>query len=186
MLYDVFICHAGEDKDDLVRPLARLLREARVEVWFDEFELRVGDSLRRAIDRGLSQSRFGVVVLSPAFLGKGWPQWELDGLLQRDLSQSGPLILPVWHHLGHDEVLAYSPPLADKVAVSSALGPQHVATALLNVIRPEGSTLLIARDLLMAQGVRPPIVTDDWWLDVVEYAGSRVGYEFSQVPRSHA
>lgn len=64
MLYDVFICHASEDKEDFVRPLAEALRQENVEVWYDEFTLRLGDSIRRSIDKGLKQSRFGLVVLS--------------------------------------------------------------------------------------------------------------------------
>ena len=71
--YDVFISHAGEDKADVVRPLAEALRERGLAVWYDEFELRIGDSLRRKIDQGIRSSRFGVVVLSPSFFGKGWP-----------------------------------------------------------------------------------------------------------------
>lgn len=59
--------HASEDKAALARPLAERLRAEHVEVWYDEFSLSVGDSLRRSIDRGLSQSRFGIVVLSPSF-----------------------------------------------------------------------------------------------------------------------
>jgi TIR domain len=66
--FDVFICHAGEDKLDVVRPLAIALRERELIPWFDEFELRIGDSLRRSIDHGLANSRFGIVVLSPSFL----------------------------------------------------------------------------------------------------------------------
>ena len=51
-LHDVFICHASEDKDAFVRALAEALRSHHVEVWYDEFALDVGDSLREAIDRG--------------------------------------------------------------------------------------------------------------------------------------
>src|ERR1044072_7247672 len=86
MLFDLFICHASEDKDDFVRPLAQALQDEHVEVWFDEFTLTLGDSIRRAIDKGLSQSRFGAVVLSPAFFSKNWPQCELNGLIERELS----------------------------------------------------------------------------------------------------
>ena len=70
MLYDVFICHASEDKEAFVRPLAAILQESHLEVWYDEFALSVGDSVRRAIDRGLAQSRYGIVVLSPSFFAK--------------------------------------------------------------------------------------------------------------------
>ena len=52
--YDVFISHASEDKDEIVRPLANALRSEGLEVWYDEFSLRIGDSLRRKIDHGLA------------------------------------------------------------------------------------------------------------------------------------
>ena len=66
MLYDVFICHASADKAAFVRPLVEVLRDQQVEVWYDEKSIKLGDSLRRAIDKGLSKSRFGIVVLSKA------------------------------------------------------------------------------------------------------------------------
>ena len=81
--YDVFISHASEDKEGVVRPLAHVLRRGGLKVWYDEFELRIGDSLRRKIDMGLARSRFGVVVLSRSFFGKGWTNYELDGLVTR-------------------------------------------------------------------------------------------------------
>src|SRR5207302_11498914 len=104
MLFDAFISHASEDKSDFVRPLAERLREEHIEVWYDEFSLRLGDSLRRSIDRGLAQSRFGIVVLSRRFFEKGWPQWELDGLVARDIEARG-MILPVWHGVTRQDVL---------------------------------------------------------------------------------
>lgn len=166
MLHDVFISHASEDKDSLVRSLAELLRDQHIEVWYDEFSLKVGDSLRRSIDQGLSQSRFGIVVLSPNFFKKQWSQWELDGLVARQNSGGTEVILPVWHQVGRDDVLNFSPSLADKVAVNSSLGLDEVARRLAAVIRPHGSTLVIAREHLIDYGWTPPVISDDWWLDV--------------------
>lgn len=171
VLFDAFISHASEDKDDFVRPLAERLRDEHIEVWYDEFSLRVGDSLRRSIDKGLTRSRFGVVVLSPSFFDKSWPQWELDGLVARDMEERG-ILLPVWHGVTRADVLAYSPPLADKLAASSANGLEQVVRQLCDVIRPEGSTLVIARDHLIEIGYAPPVVTDDWWLDVAAVSES--------------
>jgi hypothetical protein len=166
VLFDAFICHASEDKDAFVRPLAERLTQQRVEVWYDEFSLGVGDSLRRSIDRGLRQSRFGIVVLSPALFSKQWSQWELDGLVSRENSGEETVILPVWHGVRRDDVLAYSPPLADRVAASGDAGLDEVVRRLVAVIHPQGSTLVIARDHLLQAGCNPPVVTDDWWLDV--------------------
>lgn len=77
--YDAFISHATEDKESVVKPLAKQLDRMGYRVWYDEFELTVGDSLRQSIDRGLGTSRYGVVVLSQAFFAKNWPQYELNG-----------------------------------------------------------------------------------------------------------
>ena len=90
--FDVFISHASEDKDDVVRPLAHALKESGLTVWYDEFELRLGDSLRRKIDKGLASSSFGVVVLSRAFFGKGWTNYELDGLVTKSMTGEQTLL----------------------------------------------------------------------------------------------
>jgi hypothetical protein len=117
--FDVFISHATEDKNAVVRPLAHELQERGLEVWYDEFELRVGDSLRRKIDSGIARSRFGIVVLSHAFFAKSWPQYELDGLVTMAVSGK-QVILPLWHEISKDEVMRQSPSLADKVALRTS------------------------------------------------------------------
>lgn len=116
--YDVFICHASEDKDGFVRPFAEKLVEAGVRPFYDEMTLIWGDSLRRRIDQGLARSRFGVVVLSKSFFAKEWPQRELDGLVQLEM-QGKARILPIWHEISKDEVTRFSPMLADKLALST-------------------------------------------------------------------
>jgi hypothetical protein len=168
LLHDVFICHASEDKDEFVRPLAEALRARHLHVWYDEFTLTVGDSLREAIDRGLVHSRFGIVVISPSFFQKRWPQRELNGLVAREVAEERRLVLPVWHGVDRDEILKHSPPLADVLAVSSARGMDAVVGELLKTLRPEESPLIVARDFLIGKGLSPPIVTDEWWLDIVE------------------
>jgi hypothetical protein len=131
--YDVFISHASEDKEAFVRPLAQHLSDQGVNVWYDEFELKPGAKLSRSIDRGLSDSRHGVVVLSPSFFGKGWPERELGGLVARDIDTPG-VIIPIWHEITKADVLSYSAPLADIIALSSALGAEVVAGKLSDVV----------------------------------------------------
>jgi len=114
--YDVFLCHASDDKDEIVRPLASALRDKNLAVWYDEFELKIGDNLRRKIDAGLIRSRFGVVVLSPAFFAKGWRQYELDGLVTMEVRGDRQVILPIWHKVTQSDVMGYSPSLAAKLA----------------------------------------------------------------------
>lgn len=105
-----------------------------VRFWYDEFELRVGDSLRRSIDRGLASSQHGVVVLSRSFFRKNWPQRELDGLVALEVAEKSA-ILPVGHRVTKNEVLSYSPTLADKVAVSTVgKSVRRIATAIAEAI----------------------------------------------------
>ena len=133
--HDVFISHASEDKDEVVRPLAEALRTGGLDVWYDEFTLKIGDSLRRKVDRGLSNSRFGVVVLSQAFFGKGWPEYELDGLVSRSVSGE-QVLLPVWHNVSKREVMHYSSSLADKLARSTGTHTvEEIAAEIIEVIR---------------------------------------------------
>ncbi|MET4615488.1 transcriptional regulator with XRE-family HTH domain [Stenotrophomonas sp. 2619] len=116
--FDVFISHASEDKDAIVRTLANCLISKGLKVWYDEMTLRIGDSLRQKIDKGLASSRVGLVVLSPAFIRKGWTNHELDGIVTRSLSGE-QVLLPIWHQITKQEVMDFSPSLADKVARST-------------------------------------------------------------------
>lgn len=132
--YDVFISHASEDKDSVVRPLAIALRSHNLKVWYDEFELRIGDSLRRKIDEGLAKSRFGIVVISRHFISKGWTNYELDGLITRAVS-GDQILLPIWHEITKQEVVDYSPSLADKLARNTATNTiDEIADEIASVI----------------------------------------------------
>lgn len=117
-LHDFFISHASEDKEAFVRALAEALQDRGAKVWYDEFTLQIGDSLRRTIDRGLRNSRFGIVVLSEYFFAKEWPQRELDGLVALE-TQGQTRILPIWHKVTKDDVAHFSPTLADKVGLNT-------------------------------------------------------------------
>lgn len=163
-----FICHASEDKAAIAAPLAEALREQHVDVWYDAFKLKVGDSLREKIDEGLAEADFGIVIVSPAFFTKRWTKRELNGLVAREMAGTRSIVLPVWHEIDHDQVVRHSPPLADVFACNSADGLAAVVEQLLKTIRPIESPLVVARQLLEALGVSTPSVADDWWLDISE------------------
>lgn len=134
-VWDVFISHASEDKETFVRPLVEALRGHGLSVWFDEATLKVGDGLRRSIEKGLAKSQYGIVVISKAFLSKEWPQRELDGLISRE-EDGTKVVLPVWHGITVNEVRRRSPMLADRLAVQSSKGVRAVVDEILQVIRP--------------------------------------------------
>jgi hypothetical protein len=137
--FDLFISHASEDKAELVYPLATALLAAGLRVWYDEFSLRLGDNLRQSIDKGLAQARYGVIVLSKAFFQKQWPQWELDGLLQRQLD-GRKVILPVWHQVKAAGVRRYSLSLANLKGVTTDGGLGPVIDQILDAVTPYAST----------------------------------------------
>lgn len=139
-IHDVFISHASEDKDDFVRSLANALINEGLNVWYDEMTLRIGDSLRQKIDKGLASSRVGLVVLSPSFISKGWTNYELDGIVTRAVSGE-QILLPIWHNITKQQVIEFSPSLADKVARSTATHTiDEIAYEIADLIRSKVSS----------------------------------------------
>lgn len=132
--YDVFISHASEDKDEVVRPLVYALQGEGLTVWYDEFEMKIGDSLRRKIDKGLVNSKFGIVVLSKDFIKKGWTNYELDGIISKAITGE-QVVLPIWHNITKKEVIDFSPSLADKLARNtSAYTVEEIAIEITELI----------------------------------------------------
>lgn len=132
--YDVFISHASEDKEEVVRPLVYALQKEGLTVWYDEFEMKIGDSLRRKIDKGLVNSKFGIVVLSKDFIKKGWTNYELDGIISKAVTGE-QVVLPIWHNITKKEVIDFSPSLSDKLARNtSAYTVEEIATEIAELI----------------------------------------------------
>jgi hypothetical protein len=130
-----FICHDSRDKDSIAEPIAVQLQRLMCPVWYDQFSLRVGDSLRESIERGLKESSKCILVLTRNFLGnEGWTKREYDSIFTRELVEKQKVILPVWDGILPEDVYRYSPILADRVAVQWSLGAEEVARRLLNAI----------------------------------------------------
>lgn len=132
--YDVFISHASEDKESFTDELCKELTDAGVKVWYDAISMTWGDSLRSKIDSGLKKSKYGLVIISKDYIKKGWTQYELDGLFQREMT-GGKIILPIWHNITKKEVEAFSPTLAGRLALSTALmTPSEIAIELTKIL----------------------------------------------------
>ncbi len=154
--WDVFISHAWEDKEEIARPLAEALLAAGLQVWFDEFSLKLGDSLRRSIEWGIRESRYGVVILSPSFFAKEWPKKELDALTAREL-EAEKVILPIWHNVSHPEVARFSPGLADRLAVPSSIGLESIVAQILNVCQECESAEAVTKRVQSSQNIQKQI-----------------------------
>ena len=129
-----FLSHASEDSVTVAAPLARAIETRGYRVWLDRFSLTLGDSLRARIDEGLRSSRYGVVVLSPSFLDKGWPMQEVRAILALEDADGRKRLLPVWHQVDVKKVAEKSPLLADRIGVSTDLGLEEVARQIIEQI----------------------------------------------------
>lgn len=120
---DVFISHASEDKDEIARPLAEALQARGVSIWFDELSISWGQPIHRAIERGIANTAFGLVIVSPSFMEKQWTQAELDALYGRQMGRPGGhgLILPLWHRVTADDVQRRLPMIAALKALNTGV-----------------------------------------------------------------
>ena len=144
-LWDAFISHASEDKNAVARPLFSALTKHGLKVWFDEEEIKLGDSLSKAIDIGLSRSRFGIIIVSEHFLKKKWPEYEYRGLVAKEMI-FGKTILPIWHDVDLEKVATFSPTLADKFAIQFHSGKaEDIALKILQSVDPGRYSSLIRR-----------------------------------------
>lgn len=130
-----FISHDSRDRAGIAEPLAVQLQKFMCPVWYDQFSLRVGDSLRESIEAGLKECHKCILVLTPNFLSnEGWSKREYDSIFTREVVEKQKVILPVWHEISAKDVYHFSPILADRVAVQWTLGVEEVARKLQQAI----------------------------------------------------
>ncbi|MCA0238726.1 MAG: toll/interleukin-1 receptor domain-containing protein [Bacteroidetes bacterium] len=117
-LRDVFLCHAWEDRQGIAKELHDLLVSNGVSVWFSEKDVALGVPLMRAIDKGLVNSRIGLVLVTPALLQRlpqeGIADKELSALLAREQ------LVPIVHNTTYEALREVSPLLASRSGLSTA------------------------------------------------------------------
>lgn len=130
-----FICHDFRDKETFVRELASKLQSLLFSVWYDEYSLKAGDSLRASIEKGLKECRKCILILSPNFLtNEGWTKAEFDSVFTREILEKQQIMIPVWHGVSKEEVFNYSPRLLDKVGIPSSAGIEEVARRIIHAM----------------------------------------------------
>ncbi|WP_308445973.1 toll/interleukin-1 receptor domain-containing protein [Ruegeria spongiae] len=117
-LRDVFLCHAWDDRQGSAKELYDLLEASGVRVWFSEKDLGLGVPMMRAIDKGLVNSRVGIVLVTPAMLkrlpAEGVADKELSALLRRER------LIPVAHGTTYEDLEKVSLLLASRAGLSTA------------------------------------------------------------------
>ena len=132
-LWDVFLCHAWDDRGKAAKELHDLLVSRGVSVWFSEKDVALGTPLLREIDRGLAKSRVGIVLVTPALLRRiqdqGIADKELSVLLARDQ------LVPIVHETTYEALREVSPMLASRSGLSTAENPMvDVAAKLAELV----------------------------------------------------
>ncbi|MBU1174966.1 MAG: toll/interleukin-1 receptor domain-containing protein [Alphaproteobacteria bacterium] len=130
-----FISHDSRDKEPFVRELANKLANMLCPVWYDEFKLQPGDSLRESIELGLKACPKCIVVLSKNFFGNpGWTKREFDTVYTREILEGKRLMIPVWLDVEKKDVFDYSPILVDRLGIPASLGVEEVARKIVSVL----------------------------------------------------
>jgi hypothetical protein len=156
---DIFICHAGEDKEEIVRPMVEAFSQSGISCWYDEAEIRWGDSIVQKVNEGLAASRYVVVVFSPAFVQKNWPQRELNAVLNQEASTGEVKVLPLL--VGSEEekkqILKQFPLLNDKRYLPWDGDIRNIVNALLSRLRPEDTSGSSQAKVAPTLGLRVPL-----------------------------
>jgi len=130
-----FICHDNRDKNEVARPIAEKLIQLRHTVWYDEYSLRHGDSIRERVEDGLKKCKKCVLILSPNFLAnKGWTKKEFNSIFTREVLEKENLTIPIWHNVSQKEIFQYCPSLADIYAIKTSEGIDEVVKKLIHVL----------------------------------------------------
>jgi hypothetical protein len=134
---DVFLSHTSGDKIRYVQPLAHKLHERDITYWLDEAEIGWGERVSMAINRGLAESRYVLVVLSEEFVGRRWPETELSAAISRENAEGRTVVLPLV--IGEPEsILQGYPLLRDKAYLTwDGQDASAIADKLLDLIDPQ-------------------------------------------------
>ncbi|MGS2738760.1 toll/interleukin-1 receptor domain-containing protein [Sinomicrobium sp. M5D2P17] len=113
-----FISHDSRNKETIAKPLAIGLSSRLCSVWYDEYSLKVGQSLRESIEDGIKNAKKCILVLTPEFLkNPGWTKKEFNSIFTREMIFNEKVVIPIWYNVTKEDVYTYSPSLADTVAL---------------------------------------------------------------------
>jgi TIR domain len=115
---DVFLCHAWDDRQGAAKQLHDQLEAAGVKVWFSEKDLGLGVPMMRAIDKGLANSKVGLVLVTPALLAR----LPKESVADKELSTllAGNRLVPIVHNTTYEALRDVSPMLASRTGLDTA------------------------------------------------------------------
>lgn len=138
---DVFIAHDSRDKTNLARPLAIALSKMGLIVWYDEFSLKPGDRLSASIDKGLTECRHAILLVSKNLLeNTTWASTEMSALFTKAVTETNSLI-PIWADVDAKTISARSARLADIVAINHSGNVEGLASRIYATVGGAGGAL---------------------------------------------
>jgi tetratricopeptide (TPR) repeat protein len=132
--HDLFICHASKDKARFVEPLVSALVGHQLTVWYDDFEIQLGDDPRQKVTHGLRTSRFGLVIVSP-HSSSFWPETTLSAFFAQEAAGGDVRVLPIRCDLTMAEFATRDPLLAGRHSLGWELGVDALARAIADRVR---------------------------------------------------
>ena len=132
--YDLSISHAYGYKDSFLNELALALQQEGARIWYTGFDLKAGDSIAESVNRALNESRYGILIISAAYLEKQWAMIELDSLLATDRKGK---IIPVLHNIAVKQWAKLVPAFKCKLSISSTQGIGQVVNCILKKLKED-------------------------------------------------
>jgi hypothetical protein len=144
---DLFISHTDADKEEYVLPLTIALLRHGITFWIDSEEIDWGDSITKKVNEGLAKSRYVLLCLSRNFLGRPWPEAEMNAALAIQNKTGEKKVLPLILN-SKEELLATYPLLADLAYREFHSNIDDLALSLANFVqkstdRKEGVHIVI-------------------------------------------
>jgi hypothetical protein len=146
----IFLSHSSKD-NEFVRRLATDLQSRGVPVWFDKWELKVGDSLTDRISSGINESAWLAVVLSKNSVSSQWVKTELNAALAKELEKKKVFVLPIL--IDDCDIPVF---LKDKMFADFRRSYDAGLTALLKRLIPEKAFFIPAKAAPEVQVHRQP------------------------------
>lgn len=121
-----FISHDSSDKEEVASKIASQLTSMGCPVWYDEYSLKVGDSLRESIEKGIKECKHCIIVLSRNFISNGgWTKTEFESVFARQIHEKSNVLLPIWYNIEESDVYEYCPSLLNIVALRWSKGEEE-------------------------------------------------------------
>lgn len=95
--YPIFLSHSSKNKPE-IEELIPYITAKNIPVWFDKFNIDYGESLIKAIQKGIKDSFAAIFWITNEFIQSNWCDTELETLLNRFASKKNVLILPIVAH----------------------------------------------------------------------------------------